>query len=85
MNQQPALIRLRLGQLDKYMALAGIKTNLALAKRMGNVSEATVSRFRNGAVPSSEVIAGLMSAFPALEFLDIFEVVSRDTEAEDAA
>lgn len=75
-------IRLRLTQLKKFRALAGLTTIDALATKMG-VGRSTVYRILDpeGEV-SANVIARLLAAFPALDFADLFEVITDDT-AED--
>lgn len=78
-------VRLRVRRLADLMELAGIGTNAALAQRMGNVSESTVSRFRNTGDVSVEAIAGLLKAFAPMPFEDLFEMSDGDDEQADAA
>lgn len=70
-----ATLRLRADQLAKYRTLAGIKTDDALAKRMG-VDPATVSRVLRGKQePGGKFIGALVGAFPGLDLDDLFEVI----------
>jgi hypothetical protein len=77
-------LRVRTEQITKYMGAYKIDTNAELAKRMGTVTESTVSRMRNGKDVSPETQAGLFNAFPDLDFADFFELV-RDEEDESVA
>lgn len=79
-----AQLKLREDNLAKFRRLAGIKTDDALAKRMG-VDPATVHRvLRNKSVPGPRFIAGLMDVFGTECFSDLFELVN-DDGTEDAA
>lgn len=81
-------IRVRVDKLNQFMTLAGIRTNAALAQRMGTVSEATISRVRSkGHRPNEQVIAGLLRAFEGVvHFDDLFEVTgSGDEQTAGAA
>ncbi|MBP2522230.1 helix-turn-helix transcriptional regulator [Rhodococcus sp. PvP104] len=71
-----SLVRLRRTQLDKYMRLAGGLNQSQLAEKMG-VSGSTVYRVFEGRMePGSRFIAGLLNAFPDLDFDDLFECVA---------
>lgn len=73
-----ARIRLKREQLDKYMRLAGVTTETALADRMG-VDKSSVYRvFMNRVTPGEKFIAGLLAAFPTLDFADLFEVITEE-------
>jgi len=70
-----ATLKLRKDQLAKFRTLAGIKTDDALAKRMG-MDPATVSRVLSGKQdPGSKFIAALVAAFPGMDLDDLFEVI----------
>lgn len=77
-------IELRRQELKKYRALAGLDTDTALAAKMG-VDRATVGRMlKPGATISLSVIGKLVDAFrPALEFPDLFEVITTNDDDED--
>lgn len=81
----PAVIRLRTSDYLKYVRLKGWKLQAKQAEAFG-LHESTVGRVLNGTrSPSSEFIAGVLSAFqPDLSFEDLFEVVD-DEEPEQAA
>ncbi|MCL4368006.1 MAG: helix-turn-helix transcriptional regulator [Actinobacteria bacterium] len=71
-------LRLRTRQLDKYMRLSGINTKAELARRMG-MATSSVTRVLAGQYrPGETFISRLMSAFPDLEFEDLFEVVDHE-------
>ncbi len=75
-----ATIRVKTTNLVKHMTGAS-KTNTSLAGEMG-MSHTTVGRIIRGIHPPGErFIAGVLGAFPYLEFDDLFEVV---TEGEVA-
>lgn len=86
MQRHEAMIKVRFrpDQLEKWMRVAGIKTNAELARRMGTVTASTVSRFRRGETePTFAIFAGLINTFPGLNFLDLFEFV--DDEKQQGA
>lgn len=68
-------IKLRTEQLAKYMPMCGIDSQRALSERIG-VAESTVYRVLEGrTAPGEKFIAGILRAFPQLDFDDLFEVV----------
>lgn len=70
-----ASIRLRTTQFEKFCALKGLKTQADKARFLG-VTEPTVGRVINGdRRPGEQFIAGVLAAFPELEFGDLFEVI----------
>jgi len=80
MAMATANIRLRADQLGKYRGVAGIKTDDALARRMG-MDPASVSRVLRGtAAPGPKFIGALVGAFPGLSIDDLFEVVPAEAE-----
>lgn len=80
-----ASIRLRTGQYRKYAAMKGWITDRAAADAIG-VTPSTLSRVLRGATdsrgtaPGEQFIAGLLAAFPELDFSDLFEVYEATTE-----
>lgn len=77
-----ASIALRTSQFRKYTAIAGMATDDAKAKALG-VDPATLSRVLKGrCAPGARFIAGTLSAFPELDFEDLFEVVVTDDTTE---
>lgn len=74
-----ASIRLRTGQYRKYAALKNWTTDRKAAEAIG-VQPSTLSRVLRGAsdsrgtAPGEQFIAGLLAAFPELDFSDLFEV-----------
>lgn len=73
-------IRLRTGQYVKFAALKGWKTQAAQATAL-NVTEPTVGRVLTGKrAPGEAFIAAVLTAFPELEFADLFEVVDDDEQ-----
>lgn len=76
-------IRLRTGQYRKFAALKGWATAGQQAAALG-VTEPTIGRILSGKrAPGESFIANCLTAFPELEFADLFEVVE-DTEAVPA-
>lgn len=74
-------IRLRTAQFEKFCKLKGLKTQADKARFLG-VTEPTVGRVLNGdRRPGEAFIAGVLAAFPELEFSDLFEVVGDDDPA----
>lgn len=70
-----ATITLRVGQLQKFRAMAGLTSDTALAARMG-AHRATIHRILRGDGKfSAEFIGSLLRAFPHLTFDDLFEIV----------
>lgn len=75
-----AQIRLKRGNLAKHMAGREM-TNSQLADLVG-VAHTTVGRIVRGIqAPGEKFIAGLLAAFPYLEFDDLFEVVTEGAVA----
>ena len=75
-------LRLRLDQLEKFRAIAGLTTEQLLADRMG-VHQGTVNKVLNGRqTPSARFIGALVKAFNGTTFDDLWEIVNQD--AEDA-
>lgn len=73
-----ATLQLRTDALAKYRLIADVKTNDALAKRMG-IDAGNLSRVLRGSqAPGPKFIASLVAAFPGLELDDLFEVVLED-------
>lgn len=69
-----AVLRLRTEQLDKIRKWVGLKTDAALAERMG-IDAGNLSRVLRGTQqPGPKFIAALCSALDA-ELGDLFEVV----------
>src|SRR6476659_3493361 len=65
--EQPS-IRIRLGELSRYRGVQGLRTEAALASAMG-LHYASVNRvLAEKAAPGERFIAGLLAAFPDLEF-----------------
>ena len=70
-----ATLKLRTEQLAKYRTLAGLKTDRALAARMG-FDPGNLSRVLAGKqAPGPKFIAAIVSAFPGMGLDDLFEVV----------
>lgn len=68
-------VRLKTDQLRQHGKRLGIETDAAMASHLG-VSQSTVLRlFRGDTGPGEDVIAAALTAFPALRFDDLFEVV----------
>lgn len=75
-----ASIRLRTAQYRKYAALKGWRTQHEAAQAI-DFSEAALSRIIRGKRgPGAEFIAALLTAFPELEFSDLFDVEVTDTD-----
>ncbi len=73
----PSRIVLRRQQLTKYMTLAGMTRQKDLAEAVG-ISEVSIYRTLEGRnPPGGKFIAGLLAAFPALDFNDLFEIVTQ--------
>ena len=78
-------IRIREGQLRKFRAMSGLTQDTELAARMG-VNRGTVYRVVTQKKGLSEkFIAALLTAFPHLEFGDLFEVASVETTDDEHA
>lgn len=76
MKATPPTIRIRGDNLALARAAAGLDNNAALAQAMG-VHATTVARTLSGqAQLGVSFIAALLSAFPRLQFGDLFEVGS---------
>ncbi|MEU4767071.1 transcriptional regulator [Actinosynnema sp. NPDC023794] len=72
----PYTVRLRTASFTKAVALAGITSDYALAKRMG-VNRSTAMRVRTGQLqPGAAFIAGALVALAPMQFDDLFEVVT---------
>lgn len=72
-----ATIRVRKGNIAKHLVSKGWN-NSQLADATG-VAESTVSRVLNGfQAPGEKFIAGLLAAFPHLDFSDLFEVITTE-------
>jgi hypothetical protein len=70
-----ATIRLRTAQFEKFCKLKGLKTQADKAQFL-KVTEPTVGRIVKGERrPGEAFIAGVLNAFPELDFSDLFEVV----------
>jgi transcriptional regulator with XRE-family HTH domain len=77
-----ATLVLRGDNLNKYRRLAGLHTDASLARRIG-VDPTTVYRVLNGrTVPSARFIAGIVEAFGADLFSDLFEVIPDEPRAQ---
>lgn len=78
------VLRLKVDTLASYRRLAGLKTDSALAERMG-YDPGNLSRVLNGKQqPTGKFIAALCGAFDA-RLEELFEVVdSRDVAAQGA-
>lgn len=73
-----ATIRLKTEQLTKYMALTGIDT--ATLARTTGLARSSVNRVMRGVhAPGERFIAGVLTAFPALDFDDLFTVDDGET------
>lgn len=78
-------IRLRRDQLAKFRAVAGLKTDTALAARMG-LASTTVARTLSGdAKLTTGFIESLLAAFPGLSLDDLVAVEYAGAEDEDFA
>lgn len=78
-----SVIRIRVDRLDVARRVAGYDSNRALAQAMG-MSHSTVGRALSGeSAIGSELIAGLLRAFPGLAFEDLFTVEETDDEEAD--
>lgn len=76
-----ATLALKTEALDKMRRLAGINTDVELARRIG-VDPGNLSRVLSGkAAPGPKTIAGLMQTFGTEWFPDLFEVVPDDEAA----
>lgn len=74
-----AAIRLKTRALAKHMTSAG-KNQASLASDMG-MAHTTLGRIIRGIqAPGEKFIAGLLAAFPHLDFDDLFEVVVEERE-----
>ncbi len=79
-----ATIRLRTAQFEKFCKLKGLKTQADKARFLG-VTEPTVGRIVSGdRKPGEAFIAGVLHAFPELDFSDLFEVVDDEPTAVPA-
>lgn len=69
-----ARVELRVSQYQKFCRLKGWNTIERQAREIG-VDPATISRVVNGLTgPGERFIAGILVAFPELDFNDLFEV-----------
>lgn len=69
-----ATVRLRIAQYRKFCKLKGWVTIQRQADEIG-VDPATISRITAGqTAPGERFIAGVLTAFPELDFNDLFEV-----------
>lgn len=76
-----ASIRLRTGQYRKFARLKGWRSDDQASKALG-INPATLSRVLRGkTAPGERFIAAALTAFPELEFSDLFDVVTPDDEA----
>lgn len=86
--QVSATLRLRAEVLTKYREIAGLTSDVDLARRM-EIDPTTVYRVLNGrTVPSAKFIASLPAAFKGVGLDELWEVVrtdTTDTESEAAA
>jgi hypothetical protein len=82
-----ATLRLKSDELAKYRRLAGLATNVALAKKMAGYDAGNLSRVLRGEQqPGPRFIAALVDAFDgAVTLDDLFEVVSNRGSSTDAA
>ncbi len=79
-----ATLVLRGDNLNKYRRLAGLHTDASLARRIG-VDPTTVYRVLNGrTLPSARFIAGIVEAFGADLFSDLFEVIPDEPTAQNS-
>ena len=68
-------IRLRRDVFGKAVALAGFRSDYALAQAMG-INRSTVSRVRDGGLsPGSGFIGGALTVLAPMTFEDLFEVL----------
>lgn len=75
-----ATLRLKTETLANYRRLAGLKTDAALAQRMG-IDPGNLSRVLKGTQqPGPKFIAALCGAFEA-RLEELFEVVDADSDA----
>lgn len=78
-----ATLILRTDRLNAYRRLAGLETDVSLARSIG-VDPTTVYRVLNGRTAmSARFIAGIVATFGPDLFADLFEVVSDDDPAID--
>lgn len=76
-----ATLRLRKDKLASYRRLAGINTDLDLARRI-NMDPSSVSRVLKGSQePGPRFIAGLVTVFGPELFPDLFEAIEDTHEA----
>lgn len=76
-----ATIALRNRQFRKFTALKGWATDTAIAAAIG-YDRGNLSRVLQGTqAPGAKFIAGCLTAFPELEFADLFEVLPTDGSA----
>ena len=74
-----ATLVLRGDKFNAYRRLAGLDTDASLARKLG-VDPTTVYRVLNGKTAmSARFIAGIVDAFGAELFPDLFEVISDET------
>jgi DNA transposition AAA+ family ATPase len=74
-DSMAATIRLRTSQFEKFCKIKGWKTQADKARGL-KVTEPTVGRIVNGdRKPGEQFIAAVLSAFPELDFGDLFEVI----------
>lgn len=79
-----ATLALKLDGLAKVRKLAGIDTDVELARRAG-IDAGNLSRVLSGkAAPGPKFVAGLMDTFGTEWFADLFEVVPADANGEVA-
>lgn len=78
-----AEVRLRVGQWHKFCKMSHWLTENQQARALG-VSPSTVNRILKGTQrPSGEFIGAVLTAFPHLEFSDLFEVVEKPANADE--
>lgn len=77
-----AEIRLRIGQYRKFCRMRGWDSEYQQANGL-RVAPSTVNRIlKSTQKPSGEFIGAVLTAFPELEFADLFEVISDPQHAE---
>lgn len=80
-----ATLILRGDRLNAYRRLAGLDTDVSLARKIG-VDPVTVYRVLNGKTAmSARFIAGIVEVFGADLFSDLFEVVPDPGQREQSA
>jgi predicted DNA-binding transcriptional regulator AlpA len=78
-------IRIKQRQLHKFRRMVDLQKDTALAQKMGMSRQTVYRAIKQEKGLSEHFVVRLLSAFPALEFDDLFEVTVEDDPGELAS